>query len=1265
MRPILLATMDVFEFDDDDDLKSPPSSPVAAKKKLIVKPTVAVPASFESTKLQEEEEVKDDDSECTVHQSNSHASSTTGDSSLLKTKKGPLAHANGTTPTSTSTLSSTSSTGTTGDDPLTGGRTRHARARARRLEELEKQKQQQKQNNNKVLKGREENNGCSPNKHVRFLADQKLGKRSEFNHYDREDDEDEDEDDNSSSILTTRNSTTSNTSSNGIFNQNNKRRRKLPNPSTTANNRNGNYNNNRASTKRLPEEEDLLSSPDQSTGKKTKSLSAQIQRKLNQHEHQQQHIFGSGSTEEQEVIVVSRKVRGARRDAFAVQDAGNFQMIHDEFLYLTSTILSCPVSIFPTKAGMVESVSELAVMLASTKNRRALWGSSVATNSKSNSKTKRRRGNHREASALEGVLDVLGHATTALSEKFQSSDRRLLALTQQLELVDKENDSATHAPCNCVHHNNQNNIVESYYKGLLLDSMAAIVSFLSWDCTIDNKASAYCEDVGGARAIRKTILQHDGALSAFLYIIRNADPVVSSILEAHLPEINSGNNSVDESQSTNNQGAKAGVNNATSQMSDQSSQQQLSHPASSSVASSNDAGESVETTDPTAAGRRKRRKKRTTTAAAMVGSTLGPITEDMSFTDGLVTNGATSKFANNGSALSPPTSPPRRVVFHNNEPNSDARTKLSFTSEDAMTSSPPRSPLRRRPFGSPSRNAGCDRDDGSSSMVSCDSTLLKIHDHLVKARAQFILPKSEKPSHAAQRHHECQNYRELPLAFGGKDPTGSAAYMAINSLHRLIAGKAEGDSHSCLDETDDSSSGMNKSKNENRHRSGFMSPSEDDVDDGYHSDAIDGEQSVKPSEEDELLLNNPLLQTSRMLGEAGVVRLLAQGMAETLGAAILELEEQVDASGPCQACLQHLHDKFQGLAPIVDNACLLHDDNRTEFCLAAADDSENSTGQGVLIGSLVLFLKRWLQTKTNKKQKSIVVVTLLNEMGLSALRTLTSLTHDNSLAAEQLAAEYLESCTTTVAVCRKIPSTASCWSGAEVIGKVLHRAATVKKEIAGKNAYDTRVFCLNTLANIVGDEPHGDVRRILVGMKLSPARGEREVGTILFLSWLTQWLVGQTDSFLDAIMNGSFGGSNQVDTVTSSKHSERELEKHENEQLVTAGNGCVLLACLLMDAPHVNKNNNTTVLEVSAGPGLNGTHDPLADVTQKIRETILSEMPLDDRSGIPSGTNFIQNTLRAFSNFLYFSVGDLSVAVVAPVRKLISELEKIQVEVIT
>ena len=87
-------------------------------------------------------------------------------------------------------------------------------------------------------------------------------------------------------------------------------------------------------------------------------------------------------------------------------------MIHDECAELTSTIMACPKEKILTKNIIVESISELAVMLSSTKTRRILYDTN--------------------ASNLEGILDTLQYVTNALSEKSKHTNERWLPLMQQL-----------------------------------------------------------------------------------------------------------------------------------------------------------------------------------------------------------------------------------------------------------------------------------------------------------------------------------------------------------------------------------------------------------------------------------------------------------------------------------------------------------------------------------------------------------------------------------------------------------------------------------------------------------------------------------------------------------------------------------------------------------------------------------------------------------------------------------------------------------------
>ena len=256
----------------------------------------------------------------------------------------------------------------------------------------------------------------------------------------------------------------------------------------------------------------------------------------------------------------------------------------------------------------------------------------------------------------------------------------------------------------------------------------------------------------------------------------------------------------------------------------------------------------------------------------------------------------------------------------------------------------------------------------------------------------------------------------------------------------------------------------------------------------------------------------------------------------------------------------------------------------------------------------------------------------------SLLRMLTSLTHDNALAAEQMTIcndFVLEHEFTSSASIRGIDLLAELVYRLDEEHESQQRASRHSKAHA-KNGrkktandqdlqrYDSTIFCLNTLANIIEAE---GVRRILAELHV-PNEDDDDDESMLWLEWLCQWFVEKTEGFQDAIMSiGNDRGS-----------SDRELEKHEEDRLVAAGNGCVLLACLMKEPE-----------EISEAP----------ESTNTIRNLILDQMPSNE-DGTSTGATLIINTLKAFCNFYQFSLGELSVAVVTPVKKLIEELEELQ-----
>jgi hypothetical protein len=221
--------------------------------------------------------------------------------------------------------------------------------------------------------------------------------------------------------------------------------------------------------------------------------------------------------------------------------------------------------------------------------------------------------------------------------------------------------------------------------------------------------------------------------------------------------------------------------------------------------------------------------------------------------------------------------------------------------------------------------------------------------------------------------------------------------------------------------------------------------------------------------------------------------------------------------------------------------------------------------------------------------------------------------------------------------------------GLDVIAEILYMAGTTcyvdSSPDTHKLKYDTIIFCLNTLANVV--ESSGGFDRIgeIKIFPLPPSSGDDNCNTApdqsrvkgrLFLSWLTQWLTDETSSFRDVLLDSS-----------TAIISERKFENTDSERLVTAGNGFVLLSCLLI------KDNYK---KGSSLPSPSSTDKSIASSMSSISNSILIHLPGSDNS---SKIQYIRSTLVAFCNFYHYSLGELSVAVVAPVKVIISRLDNI------
>lgn len=206
-------------------------------------------------------------------------------------------------------------------------------------------------------------------------------------------------------------------------------------------------------------------------------------------------------------------------------------------------------------------------------------------------------------------------------------------------------------------------------------------------------------------------------------------------------------------------------------------------------------------------------------------------------------------------------------------------------------------------------------------------------------------------------------------------------------------------------------------------------------------------------------------------------------------------------------------------------------------------------------------------------------------------------------------------------------------SGVCIIFSYLLRVVSMKKGKVTTNhdddsdksserySYDTTIFCLNILTNIIEMVPHS-ARHMIENIVVTD-------GGIHAIAWLTRWVVSTTSGFQKSIMQGSFGS--QVETGASGGD---ELKAGEEGNLVTAGNGFVLLAYLMLE------------------------DESSISTSSRIRDAIIKDLPFDE-SGTSGGIQYMIKTLKAFCNFYHYSVGDLSVAVIAPVVKLIAGLQKI------
>ena len=516
--------------------------------------------------------------------------------------------------------------------------------------------------------------------------------------------------------------------------------------------------------------------------------------------------------------------------------------------------------------------------------------------------------------------------------------------------------------------------------------------------------------------------------------------------------------------------------------------------------------------------------------------------------------------------------------------------------------------------------------------------------------------------------------------------------LALRALNRIMTGKdCDGDDEG--DDTDNADESVEEDEEED----------ENDSDEGEDTNggigAGDGDMS------------NPLIFTNVMLRGSGSLPLLARAMAETsiaivrlidlddakLGAIadgeltgggdderppVLESRNGVAGRPSCLICLHHLRERFSELASIIDWACCLSTENRRVLCdgtLNEALDSPNaiSRSTGAHSGKRGLLVSALLRLATSIPLEQEMTFPEVAEVMLLAMRTLTSLTHENHLAGSQLLMRYGAVHESKVGKKRLRISQglrgnseySQELTGIAMVFHLLHRTVKLQqwmRRVEGAAArygaenscdkahkslthcYDVITFCLNVFTNVLHLQTVAskEARRLMAELFLEEADDVLGIEEKRALSWLAMWVASQTESYRDALMTGSFG-ERDVKCPGIESPSSRGLEKHEEEYLITAGHGFIVLACMMREAEQgvaVGGQNVDSFMEDKK-------------ITLRIRSTVLAEMPKDN-NGDAIGVTFIIKTLKAFCNFYHYSVGALSVAVISPVVKLITELEK-------
>ena len=988
----------------------------------------------------------------------------------------------------------------------------------------------------------------------------------------------------------------------------------------------------------------------------------------------------------------SDAILGAGVDAFAVQDAGTYRMLSDDCSYLCDTVISAMKGrqrrgrdkdndgdddnhdddhengfiaepVIRHTSVTAGAACDLALLFSSGRNRAVLLRTARILHSTGSHGGGEDQGRD-SRDALDSILDAIGCAPLPgpVSGDYGNDDDEDILETDGVGVgvggrgggVGRTTKSRRQRPAAATAAAAESDMAEqgrgNKYDQVAAHALSVLSYYLSLECS-KGERSALRDIPAAARRVRRRVLLHGPAVRGVSRMIQ-FDPVVASIL-----------------------GGSDRLNDAVQPVAVESSEQPAETAKSTLLVGvkrnrerEEEAGSVPINTgaknllrDPTKAGRKKRRGKKQQRLLLDQGRKqyeLETIPED----------GIDSTIAGNGTGVErksiitdscpgqengakggsdardddlPQCSPAKSARAGEGLPSSnrsEADSSMEFVSSDDRAL--PRGNSRVGVQGTKKTGNGtglreaCEKDDNIARLSrKVDKLALKLAK---KSAHEPVISGSVTPCSdtCCLCHQYCRS----------DDATKSPGYLALSALRRFLTGKN-------TDAGDDGGDNENDS-------GGDEVEGESDVDVSFDEhDAVDDEENN---------LKNPLMFTNIMLRRSGSLPNLSEAVSDTFVSIISLLGEvQTETVGRtgvtrktcCEASINYLRLRVSSLFSIIDGASCLSSKNRKLLCSGAVG------GGGVLIKSLLCMIA----TVPFELEMSLAAVA---DIELSALRTLTSLTHENPVAAEQmLMFQRIEwqsevndqRCDGVFSSLGKFSKSegssraSSCLTGVTIILHHLRRMVDVHQELRRKrgdrneggektssddrekHCYDVVIFCLNILTNVVEMAAFNGARKQIFDLMLPCVDGKVSSS----LSWLASWLTGQTASYRDTVMKSFGDGGESKSLPADGADKPRDLTKEEEENLVVAGNGFILLAYLM-----------------KADDEAKGVADEL---TCKIRRTILSEMPTDEE-GRELGVTLMIKTLKAFCNFCSWSMGPLSVAVTTPVLKLIMDLEKMTPE---